>query len=70
VRSRVIAALEAVFLIGLTLAFLFAGALVDAWGPRAAYAVAGVGGGVASIMLLPLLRSGSASVQGRTLPLE
>jgi MFS family permease len=70
VRSRVIAALEAVFLLGLTLAFLFAGALVDAWGPRAAYAVAGAGGGVAALMLLPLLRSGAASVQRGTPPVE
>jgi MFS family permease len=58
VRSRVIAALEAIFLLGLTLAFVFAGPLVDAWGPRAAYAVAGAGLGVTALMLLPLLRSG------------
>jgi MFS family permease len=63
VRSRVIAAIEAIFLLGLTLAFVFAGPLVDSWGPRAAYAVAGAGLGVTALMLLPLLRSGP-----RTLP--
>jgi MFS family permease len=58
VRSRVIAALEAIFLLGLTLAFVFAGPLIDAWGPRAAYALAGAGLVVTALMLVPLLRSG------------
>jgi predicted MFS family arabinose efflux permease len=56
VRSRVIAALEAVFHIGLALSFLFAGSLVDVFGPKAAYALAGTGCTVAAIMLLPVLR--------------
>lgn len=34
VRSRVIAALEAVFLLGLAASFLFAGPLWTRWGPR------------------------------------
>ncbi|MGH2555284.1 MAG: MFS transporter [Actinomycetota bacterium] len=56
VRSRVRAALEAVFLLGLALSFLFAGPLVDALGAKGAYALAGAGCGVTAMMLVPLLR--------------
>ncbi len=56
VRSRVIAALEAVFLLGLAGSFLFAGPMVDALGPKAAYALAGFGCTVTAVMLVPLLR--------------
>jgi MFS family permease len=56
VRGRVIAALEAVFHGGLALSFLFAGSLIDAFGPKAAYGLAGAGCTVAAIMLVPLLR--------------
>ena len=42
--------------VSLAAAFLFAGALVEAFGPRAAYAVAGAGCLVAAILLVPLLR--------------
>lgn len=55
VRSRVIAALEAVFLLGLAISFLFAGPLVDALGPKAAYALAGAGCAATGLMLLPPL---------------
>jgi predicted MFS family arabinose efflux permease len=54
VRSRVIAALEAVFLLGLAGSFLFAGPLIDALGPKAAYALAGAGCVATGVMLLPL----------------
>jgi MFS family permease len=66
VRSRAIAALEAVYLLGMTLAFLFAGPLVDTFGPKAAYAVAGTGCGIAACMLLPLLRSSRRAQDDRT----
>jgi len=56
VRSRVIASLEAVWHGGLALSFLFAGTLIDALGPKAAYALAGAGSALASVMLLPVLR--------------
>jgi MFS family permease len=56
VRSRVLAALEAVFLLGLSVSFLFAGPLIDALGAKAAYALAGVGCTVTALMLVPLLR--------------
>jgi MFS family permease len=55
VRSRVIGALEANFLLGLAVSFLFAGSLIDAFGPKSAYVLAGAGTFVAALMLLPLL---------------
>jgi MFS family permease len=56
VRSRVIGALQANFLLGLSVSFLFAGSLIDAFGPKAAYVLAGAGLFIAALMLLPLLR--------------
>jgi MFS family permease len=65
VRSRVVGALEASFLLGLAVSFLFAGTLIDAFGPKAAYVLAGGGVFVTALMLLPLLRSedGSGPIQ-------
>jgi predicted MFS family arabinose efflux permease len=57
VRSRVIAALEAIFLLGLAVSFPFAGPLVDALGAKAAYAVAGAGCTLTAILLIPLMRN-------------
>jgi MFS family permease len=57
VRSRVIGALEANFLLGLAVSFMFAGSLIDAFGPKSAYVLAGGGLFVTALMLLPLLRS-------------
>jgi MFS family permease len=56
VRSRVMAALDSVFLVGLALAFPVGGLLVDHAGPRVAYAVAGVGCTVTALMLLRVAR--------------
>lgn len=56
VRSRVVAALEGVFLTSLGASFLFAGWFVESFGPKPAYALAGAGCAVAALMLLPLLR--------------
>lgn len=63
VRSRVIAALEAVFLLGLAASFLFAGPLVDALGAKAAYALAGAGCAVTALMLIPLVRQRRSSAR-------
>ena len=57
VRSRVIAALEAVFHGGLAVSFFFAGSLIDAVGPKAAYVLAGAGCTLAAILLVPVLRA-------------
>ena len=65
VRSRVIGALEANFLLGLAVSFLFAGSLIDAFGPKSAYVLAGAGCFVCALMLVPLLRGKDAtSTQG------
>jgi MFS family permease len=56
VRSRVVAALEANFLLGLALSFVFAGALVTAFGPKVSYGLAGVGCLATAAVLMPLLR--------------
>jgi hypothetical protein len=61
VRGRVVAALEAVFHGGLALSFLFAGTLIDALGPKAAYALAGAGSAAAAIILVPVLRGDQRS---------
>ena len=55
-RSRVVAGLETVFLLGLAVSFLFAGPFVRTFGPKAAYALAAGGGAITAIMLSPLLR--------------
>jgi MFS family permease len=64
VRSRVIGALEANFLLGLAVSFLFAGWLVDAFGPKSAYVLAGAGCFVCALMLVPLLRRGTREEDG------
>jgi MFS family permease len=56
VRSRVSAAIDAVLLTVFAASFLFAGAIVRSFGPKAAYAVAGVGCLITATFLLPLAR--------------
>ncbi len=58
VRSRVLSAFDGAVLATLALSFLFAGALVDALGPKAAYAIAGAGCAVCAAILWPLRRGG------------
>jgi predicted MFS family arabinose efflux permease len=62
VRSRVMAAVETVFLLGLATAFPAGAVLVGAVGPKAAYAVAGVGCAATALLLVPLLREARATV--------
>jgi MFS family permease len=61
VRSRVSGAVDGVIHTVFAASFLFAGAVVLALGPRAAYAIAGAGCALTAVMLLPLLRSSDAS---------
>jgi MFS family permease len=56
VRSRVVATLEATWHTGLALSFLFAGWLIDSFGPKMAYILGGVGCAVCALILLPLRR--------------
>jgi MFS family permease len=61
VRSRVLGALETVFLVGLAVSFPFAGLLIGAFGPKVCYAVAGAGTVTAAALIVPLLRRYRAS---------
>ena len=61
VRSRVLAALESVFLLGLAVSFLIAGPLIDALGAKAAYALAGAGCTITAVILVPLLHRSAAT---------
>jgi MFS family permease len=56
VRSRVLSAFDGAVLGTFALSFLFAGAVVDALGPKAAYAIAGAGCAVCAAILWPLRR--------------
>jgi MFS family permease len=66
VRSRVMAALDSVFLVGLALAFPVGGVLVDHAGPRVAYAVAGVGCTITALLLFRVARDGAAALPAVT----
>lgn len=70
VRSRVMGALEAVFLLGLAASFLFAGPFVNAMGPKAAYVLAGVGCAMTGVLLLPLLRARNRGAAAGRLPVH
>lgn len=56
VRSRVLASFEAMFSLGLAVAYVFAGPILDAIGPQPVYRVGGVTAALATLVLLPLLR--------------
>jgi hypothetical protein len=51
---------DGVILTAFAVSFLFAGALIGAFGPRAAYAVAGLGCGLTGLIMLPVLRERQA----------
>jgi MFS family permease len=65
VRSRVLGALETVFLVGLAISFPFAGLLIGTFGPKVCYAVAGAGTVSAAALIMPLLRQHRASEAAR-----
>jgi MFS family permease len=56
VRSRAIAAFEALLSIGLALAYIAAGPMLKAFGPRVLYRITGIAATGAFILLFPLLR--------------
>jgi MFS family permease len=56
VRSRVMAGFDALLSIGIALAYVFAGPVLELLGPKGVYAVAGVTALVAAVLLLPILR--------------
>jgi len=63
VRSRVVSASEAMVTLALTAGFALGGPILELVGPRAAYAIGGVGGFVGALVLLPVLRA--SRVQAR-----
>jgi MFS family permease len=56
VRSRTMAAFEAMLSLGLVIAYLLAGPILAAVGPRWVYRIAGLGALAAAVMLVPMLR--------------
>jgi MFS family permease len=66
VRSRVVAAVDGLILTMFATSFLFAGFVVAALGPKAAYAIAGAGCVVTATLLVPLLRERTGSPLPRT----
>jgi MFS family permease len=60
IRSRTMAAFEAMLSLGLVVAYLLAGPVLSAVGPRWVYRIAGISSAAAALMLLPLLRLRSA----------
>jgi predicted MFS family arabinose efflux permease len=57
VRSRVVAASEALVTLALTAGFALGGPVLELVGPRVAYAIGGIGGVIGAFVLLPVLRS-------------
>jgi MFS transporter, DHA3 family, macrolide efflux protein len=56
VRSRVVAAYEAVLSLGLAFAYIFGGPALKAFGPQGVYLVGGVASVLTAIVLLPILK--------------
>ncbi|MDP9298241.1 MAG: MFS transporter [Actinomycetota bacterium] len=56
VRSRVLAAYDAVMSLGLVVAYIFAGPVLNALGAQHVYLVGGLAAAAATLMLLPVLR--------------
>ena len=56
VRSRVMAAFDAILSLGIALAYVLAGPVLRAVGPQRVYGIGGVSAGLAALLLVPLLR--------------
>jgi MFS family permease len=63
VRSRTMAAFESILSLGLACAFLLAGPVLEALGPRVVYRLGGASALIAAGMLLPLRRLGREAVR-------
>jgi MFS family permease len=63
VRSRVMAAFDAALSLGLAVAYIFAGPVLDAVGPQKVYLLGGVAAVAATAMLLPLWRLGGETAE-------
>ncbi len=60
VRSRTMAAFDAVISFGLAIAYVFAGPVLRAVGPQNVYRIGGISAAAATLVLAPLLRLGKA----------
>jgi MFS family permease len=56
VRSRVMAGFEALLSLGIAVAYVFAGPVLELLGPKGVYGVGGISAAVAAVLLLPILR--------------
>jgi MFS family permease len=56
VRSRVMAGFDALLSLGIAVAYVFAGPVLEALGPKGVYGVGGVSAAIAAVLLLPVLR--------------
>ena len=56
VRSRVMAGFDALLSLGIALAYVFAGPVLEWLGPKGVYGVGGISAAVAAVLLLPILR--------------
>ena len=56
VRSRMMAGFEAVLSLGIALAYVFAGPVLELLGPKGVYGVGGISAAIAAVLLLPILR--------------
>jgi MFS family permease len=64
VRSRVVSASEAMVTLALAVGFALGGPILELVGPRAAYAIGGVGGLIGALVLIPVLRATSSEEAG------
>ena len=63
VRSRAMAAFDAVLSLGLAIAYIFAAPVLKAVGPQHVYLLGGIGAACATIVLVPLARSARAAAE-------
>ena len=56
VRSRVMAGFDALLSLGIALAYVFAGPVLEWLGPKGVYGVGGISAVIAAVLLLPILR--------------
>ena len=56
VRSRVMAGFDALLSLGIALAYVFAGPVLEWLGPKGVYGVGGISAAVAAVLLLPILQ--------------
>jgi MFS family permease len=56
VRSRVMAGFDALLSLGIAVAYVFAGPVLELLGPKGVYGVGGVSAAVAAVLMLPILR--------------